>query len=183
MNNMLNKNNMKKLLTICLLIVTTFNVNAQEKFAVDSITHFKQFHLGDDYEKHKREISKVKDTDYYEYKTNDVLIAFGETVETVYLNFNNNGGKLIGISLEYKKISKEKIELIKTQYVLINNELTQKLGSNYKKDDERPGLAIWKGNKIQLNYELNKYVDERALLKKGEYKVLGVFSSITISLL
>jgi hypothetical protein len=175
---------MKKLLTICLLIATSIATNAQEKNAVDSLDHYKQFYLGESFEKYKNEISKFKDTDYYEYKTNDVLIAFGETVETVYLKFNKkNTGKLIEIFLVYKQISTKDQELIKKQYVQINNELTQKLGVNYKKDEEKPGAVTWKGKKIQLSYELNKYVNEKELIINGNYEVLALYSSIKITLL
>lgn len=175
---------MKKLITICFLIATCFIINAQEKNAVDSINHYNQFYLGDSFEKHINEISKFKDTDYYEYKTNDVLMAFGETVETVYLKFNKiNAGKLIEIFLVYKQISTKEKELIKKHYIQINDELTQKLGEKHKKDEGNPGTVSWKGKKTQLTYELNKYIDEEELIKNGNNKVLALYSSIKITLL
>lgn len=175
---------MKKLLTICLLIATAFISDAQQKIAVDSLNHYKQFYLGESFEKYKNEILKFKDTDYYEYETNDVLIAFGETVETVYLKFDKkNTGKLIEIFLVYKQISKENLELIKKQYLQINNELTQKLGVNYKKDEGKPGVVTWKGKKTQLSYELQRVVNQEKLDKYGEIYVLAVYSSIKIALL
>jgi hypothetical protein len=54
---------------------------------------------------------------------------------------------------------------------------------NYKKDEEKPGAVTWKGKKIQLSYELNKYVNEKELIINGNYEVLALYSSIKITLL
>lgn len=176
---------MKKLITICFFLAVIFTVNAQQKFAVDSLNEIIGFKLGESYEKYKNEISNINESEYSEYKTKEIQIAFGDTIKRVLLKFDQKGtGKLTEIYFIYNPISKYKMDLLKSKVGKMSNEIVKKLDKNYIKtvDKEKGETITWTGNKIKFNFNLEKLLDKswESLTNNGGYEVLGIVRTIQL---